>query len=148
MSRNCPQPVSSPCTWIGAGFRCATNKVVSAEWHEVHFAPYRCLKMEPPGGASRLVVELTASASESSQVLAGYIWEYGAHHGPGITPSTVTLEVDGQPRSLELPVRDELMHRLDGPALPEGARVRLMISAQNPTDRVACVALTGHRRAP
>jgi hypothetical protein len=143
-----PDGNRQPCNPTQAGFRCANGRVVAAEWHEVHFAPYRCVKLEPPGGAGKIVVEYQASASASSAVLAGYIWEYGAHREEGITSSTVTLEVDGRPTTMELPVGDERMHRLDGPALPEGARVRLMLQAQNPHLRVVCAVLTGHGRAP
>ncbi len=142
-----PDGNRQPCSWTGAGHRCANGKVVGREWHEVHFAPYSCVKMEAPGGAARVVVEFTASASDSSSMLAGYIWEYGAYRD-GITPSTVSLEVNGQAQALELPVGDELMHRLEGPALAEGARVRISLSSQNPTGRVVCVVMTGSRRAP
>lgn len=141
-----PDGNRQPCGAFPGGFRCPNGRVVAAEWHEVHFAPYRCVKLEPPGGAGRTVVEWQASASESSAVQAGYIWEYGAHGGT--TPSTVTLEVNGQAQTMDLPVGDERMHRLEGPALPEGARVRLMLQSQNPQARIVCAVLTGHRRAP
>ena len=142
-----PDGNRQPCTWTGAGHRCANGKVVAREWHEVHFAPYSCVKLEAPGGTARVVVEFTASAADSSSLLAGYIWEYGAYRD-GITPSTVSLEVNGQAQALELAVGDELMHRLEGPALPEGARVRISLSSQNPTGRVVCVVMSGSRRTP
>ena len=142
-----PDGNRQPCMWTGSAHRCANGKVVGREWHEVHFAPYSCVKMEAPGGATRLVVEFTAPATQTSAMSAGYIWEYGAYLDR-ITPSTVTLEVNGQAQSLDLPVGDELMHRLEGPALPEGARVRIALSSQNPNARVVCVVMTGSRSAP
>ena len=135
------------CTWNGAGYRCPNNKIVAKEWHEVHFAPYACLKLEAPGSSTRVVVEFTAPAADVSSLTAGYIWEYGAYRD-NITPSTVWLEVNGQAQTLELPVGDELMHRLEGPALPEGARVRIALAAANPAARVVCVVMTGSRRSP
>jgi hypothetical protein len=142
-----PDGNRQPCTWTGAAHRCPNGKIVGKELHEVHFAPYSCVKMEAPGGATRLVVEFVAPASQMSALSAGYIWEYGSYRD-GITPTTVTLEVNGQSQSLELPVGDELMHRLEGPALPEGARVRIAMSSQNPNARVVCVVMTGSRSAP
>lgn len=142
-----PDGQRQPCVGGGGGFRCPNGKVVGAEWHEVHFAPYRCVKLEAPGGPTRVVVEYAAPASEASALVAGHVWEYGAYRD-GITPGTVTLEVDGRAQALELPVGSEVMHRLEGPALAEGARVRVSYQSQNPTGRVACVVLTGTRRAP
>lgn len=142
-----PDGNRQPCGFTGSGYRCPNGKVVGKEWHEVHFAPYQCLKLEAPGGATRVVAEFTAPASDQSSLSAGYIWEYGAYRD-NITPTTVWLEVNGQGQTLELPVGDELMHRLEGPALPEGARVRIALSSQNPMARVVCVVMTGSRRAP
>lgn len=142
-----PDGNRQPCTFTGGAYRCGNGKIVGQEWHEVHFAPYQCVKLEAPGGASRVVVEFTASAADSSRLTAGYIWEYGAYRD-GITPTTVTLEVNGQAQSMELPVGDESMHRLEGPALAEGARVRMFLSSQNPSARVVCAVMTGSLRAP
>jgi hypothetical protein len=142
-----PDGNRQPCGPVNGGFRCSNGRVVAKEWHEVHFAPYQCVKLEAPGGATRLVVEFTASAADSSSILAGYIWEYGSFR-EGVTPTTVTLEVNGQPQSMELPIGDELMHRLEGPAIPEGSRVRFAISSQNPNARVVCAVMTGSRRSP
>lgn len=143
-----PEGNRQTCSSTQAGHRCPDGRVVAQEWHEVHFAPYPCIKLEAPGGQTKLVVELTASASERSTLLAGYIWEYGAHREGGITPATVGLEVNGLAQTLELPVGDELMHRLEGPPLPQGASVRLWLSSQNPAARVVCVVMTGSQGAP
>ncbi len=142
-----PDGTRQPCQWTGSGHRCPNGKVVVKEWHEVHFAPYQCLKLEPPGGPTRVVVEFTAPATDFSSLQAGYPWEFGAHTD-GVTPSTVWLEVNGQAQTVELPTGDELMHRVEGPALPEGARVRIAAASQNPNARVICVVMTGSRKAP
>lgn len=143
-----PDGNRQPCGPIQGGFRCPNGRVVAKEWHEVHFAPYSCVKLEAPGGATRVVVEFTApQAAETSALLAGFIWEYGAHRD-GITPGNIALEVNGQAQAMELAVGDELMHRLEGPALPAGARVRFWLNSQNPSARVVCVVMTGSRRAP
>lgn len=142
-----PDGNRQPCSFTGSAYRCANGKVVGREWHEVHFAPLQCVKLEAPGGATRVVVEFTAPAAEASSLSAGYIWEYGAYRD-GITPTSVMLEVNGQAQSMELPVGDELMHRLEGPALVEGARVRILMGSQNPSARVVCAVMTGTRRAP
>ncbi len=139
-----PDGNRQPCSFTGAAYRCGNGKIVGKEWHEVHFAPYTCVKLEAPGGANRVVVEFTAPAADSSSLSAGYIWEYGAYR-EGITPTSVTLEVNGQAQSMELPVGDELMHRLEGPALTEGSRVRILLRSQNPTGRVVCAVMTGSR---
>ncbi len=142
-----PDGNRQPCGSTGAGYRCPNNKLVAREWHEVHFAPYQCVKLEAPGSSTRVVVEFTAPASDASALSAGYIWEYGAHR-ENTTPTTVWLEVNGQAQTLELPVGDELMHRLEGPPLPEGAKVRIALASGNPTARVVCVVMTGSRRSP
>lgn len=136
-----------PCTPAGRGFRCPNGRVVATEWHEVHFAPYQCLKLEAPGGNTRAVVEFTAPAADQSALEAGYIWEYGAYKD-GVTPSTVWFEVDGSAQTLELRTGDEVMHRLEGPALRDGARVRLALASANPNARVVCLVMSASRRTP
>ena len=114
----------------------------------MHFAPYSCVKMEAPGGATRVVVEFTAPGERVERAVRRLHLGVRRVQGPAITPATVWLEVNGQAQTLEIPVGDELMHRLEGPALPEGARVRIAMSSGNPTARVVCVVMTGSRRAP
>ena len=95
---------------------------------------------------TRVVVDFTAPASDFSALEAGYIWEYGAYKD-GVTPSSVWFEVNGQAQVMELPTGSEVMHRLTGPALPEGAHVRLALASQNPNARIVCVVMTGTRNA-
>jgi hypothetical protein len=136
-----------PCSNVGKGYRCADNRVVAKEWHEVHFAPYQCLKLEAPGGNTRVVVEFVSPAADASWLEAGYIWEYGSAY-QGVTPSTVWFELDGKAQTVELPIANEVMHRLEGPALAEGARVRIALASANPAGRVVCVVMRGTRKAP
>lgn len=135
-----PDGSRQACPWNGAAHRCANGKVVSKEWRDVHFAPYPCVKMEAPGGANRVVMEFTAPAAASSALQAGYIWEYGSCKET-CTPSTVWLEVNGQAQTMELQTGDETMHRLEGPPLTEGSRVRVALLSQNPNARVVCFVL-------
>jgi hypothetical protein len=119
---------------------------VAKEWHEVHFAPYECVKLEAPGGPTRVVVEFNApAAADQSSLTAGFIWEYGSYWD-GITPGSIGLEVNGAAQAMELATRDETMHRIEGPAIPENARVRFWLSSQNPAARVVCVVMSGTRR--
>jgi hypothetical protein len=129
------------CQWTGNAHRCPNGKVTLKEWRDVHFAPYACVRMEAPGGATRAVIEFTTPAAASSTLQAGYIWEYGACRE--CTPSTVWFEVNGQAQTLELAAGDETMHRLDGPALSEGSRVRLGLLSQNAAARVVCFVMNG-----
>ena len=142
-----PDGNRQPCGAINGGFRCPNGRIVAREWHEVHFAPYQCVKLEAPGGPTRVVVEVNAPAADQSSLTAGFIWEYGAYRD-GISPGNLGLEVNGAAQAMELPVGDELMHRLEGPAIPEGAKVRFWLQSQNPTARVVCVVMSGSRRAP
>ena len=143
-----PDGNRQPCAPIQGGFRCPNGRIVAKEWHEVHFAPYECVKLEAPGGPTRVVVEFNApAAADQSSLTAGFIWEYGSYWD-GITPGSIALEVNGAPQTMELATRDELMHRIEGPAIPENARVRFWLSSQNPSARVVCVVMNGTRRAP
>ncbi|MFT3706604.1 MAG: hypothetical protein QM817_02950 [Archangium sp.] len=130
------------CQWTGSGHRCPNGKIVSKELRDVHFAPYSCVKMEAPGGATRVVMDFVSPAAASSTLQVGYIWEYGSCIET-CTPSTVWFEVNGQAQTLELKTGDETMHQLEGPPLAEGSRVRLALLSQNPTSRVVCFVLNG-----
>ncbi|MBL8909930.1 MAG: hypothetical protein JNM17_04410 [Archangium sp.] len=135
-----PDGSRQDCPWNGGGHRCSNGKTVSKEWRDVHWAPWPCVKMEAPGGANRVVMEFTTPAAASSSLSAGYIWEYGSCK-EGCTPSTVWFEVNGQAQSMELQTGDELMHRLEGPPLAEGSRVRIALLSQNPNARVVCFVM-------
>lgn len=140
-----PDGSRQPCGWTGQGFRCANGRSVAREWHEVHFAPWDCVRLEAPGGPTRLVVEYAdVPPGDALTLQAGYIWEYGAHSGT--TPSTLLVEVNGVAQPLVLETGNELMHELQAGA--GGGRVRLLFSSPNPQARVVCAVLTGYGRTP
>ncbi len=139
-----PDGSRQPCGWTGAGHRCPNGRTVAREWHEVHFAPYDCVRLDAPGGPTRLVVEFSeVPQADALSLQGGYFWEFGAHDS---TPSSLTLEVNGAAQALELPNRSERMHRLEGGA--GGGRVRLLLSSQSPAARHVCATLAGFGRRP
>lgn len=135
------------CPWNGRAHQCPNGKSIAVSWRDVHFAPLRCLVMEAPGGSDAVVAELQLPPFDGLRLEAGYIWEYGAC-GEGCTPSTVTLSVNGQQQAMELPLKNEVLHRLEAPAAPQGATVRVALQSQNPNARVVCMSLHGWRSAP
>lgn len=140
-----PDGQRQPCNWDGRGHRCSNNKTVAREWHDVHFAPYECVRMDAPGGPSREVVEFVSPGAGTVSLSAGFPWEYGTRID---APVPVTLEIDGRPMQLVLPARSELMHRLDGGAVQAGSRIRVAVQADRPNDRVVCVTLRVAGGAP
>lgn len=141
-----PDGNRQPCQPMGSGFRCQ-NHTVTRELREVHYAPYTCLKLEAPGGPTRVVAEFTVpQAAESTVLQAGHIWEYGACRD--CTPSMVTFELGGARQQLDLGPGDETMHRVEAGGLAAGSTVRIGLSSQNPNARVVCVTMTGHGRSP
>lgn len=136
-----------PCAWNGTGARCANGKTVAREWHDVHFVPHRCVRMDAPGGPVRQVVEFTTPGAGTLDVKAGYVWEWAAAK-EGVTSSVVTAEIDGRVTNLELPAGVEKLHA--APPLPVNAssRVRLTLQSQNPNARVVCVLATVFGGAP
>lgn len=142
-----PDGQRQPCAWNGAGHRCPNGKTVAREWHEVHFAPYRCLRMDAPGGPTKQVVDFTVPAAGNLSVEAGYPWEWAAYT-EGVTASTFTVELDGRAVPNELPAGVEKMHRLSAGPVNAGSRVRLSLQAQNPAARVVCVMATVFGGAP
>lgn len=138
-----------PCAWTGVEHRCPNGRSVRAEWHEVHFAPYRCLKMEAPGGNTALTLEWDVPPAEQLALSAGFIWEYGAHRGDNISPAVLSVAVDDgrQPHKLELPVGVETMQKGVFQGLRESTTVRLSLQATSPTSRVTCALLEGTTKA-
>ncbi|MEW6431410.1 MAG: hypothetical protein AB1730_07850 [Myxococcota bacterium] len=143
-----PDGARQACPWTGAQHRCPNNKVVSAEWHEVHFEPRPCLRFDAPGGETKLVVELPPQAAADEVVLrTGYTWERGAYKD-GVSATDVGLEVDGRVVPLTLPPGFEGSMSARATAVPAGAKVRAWIRAANPNARELCLELDGYGRAP
>lgn len=144
-----PNKASRPCPWNGRAHQCPNGKAVAVEWHEVHFRPLRCLRLDAPGGATRLVVELPpAPAADAVVVEAGYIGERAADPRGSVTDSQITLEVNGTPMILSIPAGVERLHHLEHPAIPAGARVRLSLQSDNAQGREICAVLDGYSRPP
>ncbi|MEW5738581.1 MAG: hypothetical protein AB1938_06620 [Myxococcota bacterium] len=143
-----PDGSRQSCPWTGALHRCPNGKVVAAEWHEVHFQPRPCLRFDPPGGATKLVVELPPVPAADEVVLhTGYTWERAAYKD-GVTGSEVGLEVNGRVAPLSVPAGVEALWTVQQPGAPEGAKVRAWVQAQNPHARELCLEVYGYRRAP
>ena len=143
-----PDGTRQACPWTGTAHRCPNGKVVSAEWHEVHFEPRPCLRFDAPGGPTKLVVELPPVPAADEVVLhTGYTWERGAFV-QGVTASEVGLEVNGRTTTVTLPPGAETRYTTQQLAVPEGARVRAWLQSANPNARELCLEVYGYGRAP
>lgn len=139
-----PDGSRQPCPWNGAGHRCPNGRVVAREWHEVRFQPLDCVRLDAPGGPTRVVVEFDAVPGPLTLGLeGGYIWEYAAHQS---TSSTLGLEVNGVTHALDLPNAVEKLHRLE--VREGGGKVRLWLSSPSAASRHVCATLTGYGGAP
>ncbi len=134
------------CTWDGRGHRCPNGRTVAKEWHEVHFAPYACLRLDAPGGSTKVVVEFTSPAADFTSISAGYVGELGACR-EGCTASTVWFEAGSSTQTLALPTGHEQMVRAEGPALTEGALIRIALASDNPQARTVCVVMEASRKS-
>jgi len=133
------------CQWDGRMHRCPGGNYVAAEWHEIRFQPRRCLRLWPPGGASKLVVELAGvPAADSLSVMGGFTWDRGYFHDDDFTTTYFVADVNGaQAAAIELPKGKYGLQRVDGPPVPAGATVRLSSQSQNPKHRELCVEAYG-----
>ena len=130
-----------PCAWDGRRHRCGNGAEVLAEWHEIAFAPHRCVRLMPPGGQTRLVVEVAGvPAAETLSLQAGYTWDRG-YIMSGVTDAELALEVNGARSALPMPRGTVGLQRLDARGTPEGATVRVSSSAASPSYRELCVEL-------
>lgn len=138
-----PNGDRTPCAWNGRAHRCPNGAEVSAQWHEIDFAPHRCLRLPPPGGDARLVLEFVGvPATEELALLAGYTWERGYYHGT-VGDSDLALEVNGTSTPLALPAGEFRLRRIEAPQTPEASTVRVWAHADNPLERDVCVELYG-----
>jgi hypothetical protein len=138
-----PQGGRRECPGDARGFRCPGGAARAAvEWHEVLFQPRRCLFMQPPGGAERLVVELPElPEGDRLSLQAGFIWDRGWFHGPTLTPATVAVEDAGGAALavLQVPAGEEGLQRAEAPG--RSGPVRLTIQAVSAELRETCVDL-------
>lgn len=143
-----PDGARQSCPWTGNGHRCPNGKVVAAEWHDVHFEPRPCLRFDPPGGPTKLVVELPpVPAAEEVVLHTGYTWER-ASWVQGVTGSEVGLEVNGKVAPLSVPAGVEARWTVQQQGVPAGAKVRAWVQAANPNGRELCLEVYGYGRAP
>ncbi len=133
------------CQWDGQrSWRCPNSQVL-VEWREIVFAPHHCIRFWPPGGPSKLVLELPpVPASASLGLRAGLTWDKGYYHEPKLTPVELGVEVDGQvATTLTVPVFQPGVKKAQTGPVHEGARVRVTSQAQNAESRELCIELYG-----
>ena len=133
------------CRWDGRAHRCPNGSEVAVEFHEVKFQPRQCLKFFPPGGSAKLVAEFAnVPAAPTVALRAGLIWDRGFFHMPELTPVDLGVQLNGDAAiALTIPVGVEGWLRADGPAIPEGATVRVWSRSNNPAYRELCLELYG-----
>ncbi len=139
-----PQGQQEDCPWDGRVHRCRGG-YVGLEWREVLFQPRQCLRFYPPGGPVKLVLELNGvPAAQKLAFRGGMTWDRGWFHQPQLTPTYFTAALDGQQvLAVTVPVGLEGLQRADGPAVREGALVRLAVQSDNAELRESCVELYG-----
>ena len=135
----------SECTFDGRAFRCPGELRVAAEWHELLYAPWRCLSMAPPGGPDRLVAEWTDVPPAALTLLeGGIIWEH-APRTTGVTPLHVGVEDSGPVRShatLTVAPGTEGMQQLTVPPSGNASRsLKVWTQSDSREGREACVSL-------
>ncbi len=134
------------CSKSTTGHRCANGSEVLTEWHEVVFAPERCLRLYPPGGQTKAVVEFQNAQAISELVLrAAYTWDRGTFR-EGVTASTVAIEVNGQTQHLVLEPGLEGFRTASLRDIQPGQTIRLTSAAANGANREICVQLKGYSR--
>ncbi len=137
------------CEFNGRTHRCPNGAEVLAEWHELKFQPRNCIRFFPPGNGVKLVAEFAnVPAASSLTLLGGYIWEHAVHIGPELAQTDLGLEVNGQTSVLSLPPGTDGVQRIERQSTPDGAAVRVWVTASNPNDREVCFELYGFGGAP
>lgn len=133
------------CNWDGRAHRCPNGGYVAAEWHEVRFQPRRCLRLFPPGGPTKLVVELNGvPAADQLALQGGFGWDKGYYRDEQLTPVLLAADVNGtRAVSLDFPKGKYGLFRAEAPGVPAGASVRIWSQSQNPEHREMCVEAWG-----
>lgn len=116
-------------------------------WHEVKFAPRKCIRMDAPGQGQRRVMELGNVPASHLVLYAGYIFDKGSYV-EHVTDAELVAEVNGVRRSLQLRRGVEALLTLDLGPVPEGSTVKVSTSAANPHERQICVEVYGFEGAP
>lgn len=134
-----------PCSWDGRAHRCGGGNYVAVEWHEIRFQPRRCLRLFPPGGPAKLVVELAGvTASDSLALVGGFIWDRGYFHDERFTEARLQVDVNGvQAAAIDFPKGRFGLQRAEGGAVAAGSTVRVWSRSQNAELRDLCVEVDG-----
>ncbi len=143
-----PAGETRACEFDGHGFRCPQS-TVATEWHEINFAPHHCIHFNPVGSGLALTLEFSqVPAADTLALTAGYIWDRGYFHSPDIGEARLTLDVNGQRSELPLPPPTVPLQRVEQQHTPEGATVKVSVTATNPNARDLCFELRGFRGTP
>lgn len=138
------------CPFDGKSHRCPGSGQlrVSSEWHELHYRPQRCVFLQPPGGARRLIVEFESVPIRTYLTLeAGLIWDRGWFHDPSVTALQVGVNEANSGASLlrltlppgtEAPQRAERATPADS---PKSISVQLWVQSDSSNLRESCVNL-------
>ena len=142
-----PQGARLECPFDGVSHRCpgGGDLHVAAEWHELFYAPRRCLWMKPPGGDARLVVEFAnVPAGVQMTLEGGIVWEH-APRKAGLTPLHVGVDegaAQAPLASLRIEPGDEGMREATWtPASNLPRTLRLWTQSDKANDRESCVEL-------
>lgn len=128
-----------PCQWMGRTWLCPNRTEVTEDIRELHFEPHRCLRFNPPGGATKLVAEFRdVPAASVLSLVTGYAWERGAYRQASSTE--FGLEVNGASELVTLSAGVEKIYRVDRPNTQSGT-VRVWVRADNPENREVCFEL-------
>ncbi len=142
-----PGGAQIPCPFDGRAHRCPGNVYVAPEWHEILYQPRRCLWMKPPGGPTKLVMEMAdLPPVQQLSLQAGLTWDRGFFHSPSLTP--VHVEVDdlaagAKQVDLTLPPGREGLQQAQSERAPSGP-IKLSVQSDNNDVRDVCVELYGY----
>lgn len=137
--------------YIEAGEKGGRHRIpiaVATEWHEIAYAPHRCIFLRPPGGKARAVVEFPEVPPGSTWRLeAGYVWNRGSivvsPSGFPLTPVELGADdaVTGETlMRLNLPVGVQgNQHAERVPPRLSSKGINLWIKSENPESRETCV---------
>lgn len=144
-----PSGERRPCAFDGRSHRCPQG-YVAAEWHETQYAPRRCLRFFPPGGAAKLVAELSGVPEAAGATLeVGYIWDRFWFKGPEYVVTTFALEaVGGEKKTLSIPPGLEPLQRASLGAVTQGSTLKMSVQADNTNLREFCADLVVWGKAP
>jgi hypothetical protein len=139
-----PDGSKQPCQWQGERFRCGNGQEIAVEWHEVFFAPYRCLRLYPPGGALSATLEFAnVPALTTVELRAAYTWDRGTFK-EGVDSTFLELQDGTQTRAVELKPGQEHFVSTVLSAVPPGATLKVASRATSANAREVCVQLFGY----